>query len=99
MKVGWTEMRLSLRKRFEDPTQLRASSWVALGFAGIFLAQVFAKSFLREPRPIEVCFWLLAVVLFASFGSWCRVQARTCERIIALEKGLEELKLAQAERR
>jgi hypothetical protein len=99
MKLGWTKMRMNLRKRFQDPTQLRASSWVAFGFAGIFFALILEKSLFGGPGSTDDYVRLVAIVLFASFGVWCRVQARIWERIIALEKGLEELKRSDAERR
>jgi hypothetical protein len=98
MKFGWTEMRMNLRERFQDPAQLRASSGVAFGFAGLFFALFLAKSILRAPESGEDYVRLVFALSFFAFGVWCRVQARTCERIIALEKSLEELKRSQAER-
>ena len=70
--------------------------WFVL--AGLIFAWVLMKIILRAPESNEDYVRLVIVVCLLAFGAWCRVQARICERLIALEKSLESLKRSQAER-
>jgi hypothetical protein len=98
MKLGWVEMQENLRTQFQDPAKLRAYSRTWFVLAGLVFAWVVIKIIFRMPESPEDYTRVVSVFGFLAFGAWCRIQATSCERIIALEKGLKELKESQAVR-